>query len=220
MAHLWGFLERYDGQYYSMDWDLSQLAGQDVRFALIVDAMGPATDDRALWAGPILYRPLATPTPFVPSITPTPLESATSTPLPDLGTLTGQVYAGKPVTLSLYRENETLVTSGAANADGTFSFTLPVGTYLVVARADGYLGAQTFASTQPGTTTTLNTIRLPAGDIDGNSKIDQFDVLTIGMNYNNTLPSIADLNNDGIINVLDLEFLASNYRKTGPVPWP
>jgi hypothetical protein len=62
-------------------------------------------------------------------------------------------------------------------------------------------------------------ITLPAGDIDGNNIIDQFDALTIGMNYNAAEPSIADLNNDGIINVLDLELLAANYRKTGPVIW-
>jgi hypothetical protein len=62
-------------------------------------------------------------------------------------------------------------------------------------------------------------ITLPAGDIDGNNIIDQFDALTIGMNYNAAEPSIADLNSDGIINVLDLELLAGNYRKTGPVVW-
>jgi hypothetical protein len=62
-------------------------------------------------------------------------------------------------------------------------------------------------------------ISLPAGDIDGNNRIDPFDVLTIGMNYNQGLPSAADLNNDGIINVLDLELLASNYRKAGLVAW-
>jgi hypothetical protein len=39
------------------------------------------------------------------------------------------------------------------------------------------------------------------------------------MNYNAAEPAIADLNNDGIINVLDLELLAGNYRKTGPVAW-
>jgi len=60
---------------------------------------------------------------------------------------------------------------------------------------------------------------LPAGDIDGNNVIDQFDALSIGMNYNTAEPSVADLNNDGIINVLDLEALAGNYRKTGPVVW-
>jgi hypothetical protein len=68
-----------------------------------------------------------------------------------------------------------------------------------------------------GSTTPLPTITLIAGDIDGDNVIDQFDALTIGMNYNKAIPSEADLNNDGIINVLDLELLAKNYRKTGPV---
>jgi hypothetical protein len=39
------------------------------------------------------------------------------------------------------------------------------------------------------------------------------------MNYNKAAPAEADLNNDGIINVLDLELLAKNYRKTGPLAW-
>jgi hypothetical protein len=39
------------------------------------------------------------------------------------------------------------------------------------------------------------------------------------MNYNATRPEAADLNNDGIINVLDLELLAQHYRATGPVVW-
>jgi hypothetical protein len=43
--------------------------------------------------------------------------------------------------------------------------------------------------------------------------------MSIGMNYNAALPSAADLNNDGIINVLDLELLAKNYRKMGPAIW-
>jgi hypothetical protein len=65
----------------------------------------------------------------------------------------------------------------------------------------------------------LPAISLPAGDIDGNHVIDQFDALTIGMNYNTAAPYVADLNGDGIINVLDLELLAGNYRRTGPIPW-
>jgi hypothetical protein len=65
----------------------------------------------------------------------------------------------------------------------------------------------------------MPTINLLAGDIDGNNVIDQMDALTIGMSYNTATPSQADLNNDGVINVLDLELLAHNYRKTGPTVW-
>jgi hypothetical protein len=65
----------------------------------------------------------------------------------------------------------------------------------------------------------LPPIVLLAGDIDDNGIIDQFDALTIGMSYNSPTPSVADLNNDNTINVLDLEALARNYRTTGPIVW-
>jgi hypothetical protein len=43
--------------------------------------------------------------------------------------------------------------------------------------------------------------------------------MTIGMSYNTAIPTAADLNGDGNINVLDLELLARNYRATGPLAW-
>ena len=62
-------------------------------------------------------------------------------------------------------------------------------------------------------------ISLLAGDIANNNVNDQFDAITLGMSYNTATPEAADLNNDGVINVLDLELLARNYRATGPVAW-
>jgi hypothetical protein len=152
--------------------------------------------------------------------TPTPAESPipTATALPD-GTLTGQVLASKPVTVSLYDALDLLVTSVEANPDGTFSLTAPGGTYTVRATADGFLSAEGPVNISSGSTTTMPTLSLLAGDIDGNDVIDQFDALTIGMNYNGSTPAAADLNNDGVINVLDLEVLAGNYRETGPTVW-
>ena len=135
------------------------------------------------------------------------------------GTLTGQVLAGKSVTVSLYGETDTLVVSATANEDGTFSFTAPVGTYKVAATASGFLGAEGSATLVANETTTMATVTLLAGDIDGNDVIDQFDAMTIGMSYNGADPAAADLNNDGVINVLDLELLAANYRLTGPIAW-
>jgi len=162
--------------------------------------------------------PIESPT---PTFTSTPVESPTptSTPLPTDGTLTGQVLASKPVTVSLYDASDTLITSVTANADGTFSLTAPVGTYTAVATASGFLNAEGPATLTAGNTTTMPTVSLLAGDIDGNNVIDQFDALTIGMSYNTAVPAAADLNDDGIINVLDLELLADNYRETGPLAW-
>jgi len=53
----WGpFLERYEGQVYSVDLDLSSLAGKDVKFILTVLSAGSAVGDRAQWVAPRIYR--------------------------------------------------------------------------------------------------------------------------------------------------------------------
>jgi len=135
------------------------------------------------------------------------------------GTLAGQVIAGKPVTVTLNNPDSSVAGSVTANVDGTFSLSASAGTFTAIASAPGYLSAQGSVSITDGNTTTLQTISLLAGDIDGNNVIDQFDALTVGINYNGIAPAAADLNNDGIINVLDLEVLAVNYRQTGPLAW-
>ena len=152
------------------------------------------------------------------TVTSTPVGSPTPTSLPN-GSLSGQVLAGKPVTVSLYDPGNTLIISATANPDGTFSLTAPVGTYTIVATASGFLSVRGSATLTGGGADTKPTVTLLAGDIDGNNVIDQFDALTIGMNYNAAAPTAADLNNDGVINVLDLELLARNYRATGPGSW-
>jgi hypothetical protein len=159
-------------------------------------------------------------TPVTETATPTPSGSPTPTSTPTgSGMLNGQVLAGKPVTVSLYDATNTLVTSVTANPNGTFSLNAPAGTYTVRATASGFLSAQGSTTLTAGNINTLPTITLLAGDIDGNQVIDQLDALTIGMNYNAAAPSAADLNNDGTINVLDLELLAQNYREIGPLAW-
>jgi hypothetical protein len=132
-------------------------------------------------------------------------------------TVAGTVLAAKPVTVTLLKDGSE--TSGAADASGNFSIIAPAGSYTIVASAPGFLKAQGTATLTSGATTTMPTITLLAGDIDGNDVIDQFDALTIGINYNASSPAAADLNNDGTINVLDLELLAANYRKSGALAW-
>ena len=168
---------------------------------------------------PTVSTPIESPT-STATPTSTPIESPTATLPPSTsGTLIGQVLASESVTVGLYDSSNTLVTSVTANIDGTFSLTAPAGPYTVRASATGFLNAEGPATLTGGSTTTMPTLTLLAGDIDNNNVINQFDALTIGMNYNASAPSAADLNNDGIINVLDLELLAQNYRETGPVVW-
>ncbi len=52
----WAFGERYDGQYFAVDLDLTPLAGQNVRFVLTILSLGDASGDRALWVQPRIVR--------------------------------------------------------------------------------------------------------------------------------------------------------------------
>jgi murein DD-endopeptidase MepM/ murein hydrolase activator NlpD len=171
-----------------------------------------------------------TPTTSTPAETSTPVESPTATQTVTVtptvmptqsagGVLSGQVIAYKPVSINVFNAGDIVVGSGTANEDGTFTLNSAAGANTVIASASGYLNAQASVTITLGSTTTLPTISLLAGDIDGNNVIDQFDAMTIGMGYNTANPPAADLNNDGTINVLDLELLAANYRKTGPTDW-
>jgi hypothetical protein len=148
-----------------------------------------------------------------------PLTDGTGTPPPAIGLLMGKVLAPKLIRIEAYNSDDHVVGAGWTNSDGSFEFYAPSGTNTVIAMASGFLSARRSVTISDGSTTTLPTIALIAGDIDGNNVIDQFDALTIGINYNAATPDVADLNNDGIINVLDLELLAQNYRKVGPVDW-
>jgi hypothetical protein len=166
----------------------------------------------------------ASPTPFV-SPTPMPGDhehpAATSTapesptPLPT-GSLRGQILAGKPVTVRLLDENQVEITSVLPNPDGTFILTPLPGNYILVATSSGFLNLQEAVTITAGNATELPTVSLLAGDVDGNNVIDQFDALTIGMSYTSSTPEAANLNNDAVIDFLDLELLAENYRQTGP----
>ncbi|MCC6300566.1 MAG: hypothetical protein IT314_14830 [Anaerolineales bacterium] len=177
----------------------------------------------------IVIGVVASPTPIdLPSATPTnspeptataePVGSPTPTPSPN-GTISGKVIASKPVTVGLLDANGTVVTSTTTSSDGSFILTALAGDYIVAATASGFLSHAGHVTLTAGNTVERPTINLLAGDIDGNNVVDQFDALTIGMNYASSAPSAADLNNDGVIDFLDLELLAENYRKTGPTVW-
>lgn len=80
---LWNIGEFYDGQLFTVDLDLTSLAGQRVRFILSVSSLGDSEGDRALWVAPGILRvsaPVNTPEP-VNTATPTATSiPATSTP--------------------------------------------------------------------------------------------------------------------------------------------
>jgi len=88
----WSFTEAYDGLFYTVDLDLSSLAGENVVFILTTAANGPAEADKPVWIGPRIERPSNLVT---PSATPTRTSTVTLTAT---GTATSTVTATATVT--------------------------------------------------------------------------------------------------------------------------
>jgi hypothetical protein len=80
---IWQYHEAYEGQYYTVDTDLSFLAGKKVVFILTILANGSAEFDKPVWAGPRIERPsnLVTPS-ATPTLTTTPTITTTPTVTP------------------------------------------------------------------------------------------------------------------------------------------
>jgi murein DD-endopeptidase MepM/ murein hydrolase activator NlpD len=152
----------------------------------------------------------------VPSV---PATILTNPPVSLTGTVMGSVLASKPVTVRLYRADNSIAAETLVNANSSFNISIPAGTYTIVATAEGFLNAQGNAVIINGSMTAMPAVSLLAGDLDGNHIVDQYDAMTIGMSYNTAFPSVADLDNNANINVLDLELLAANYRKSGALMW-
>jgi hypothetical protein len=98
--------EIYEGNFYPVDLDLNSLAGETVKFILVVSANGANNNDNAIWLNPHIIRqgvPSATSTlmptltttatatytststatiTFTPTLTSTPTNTATPTPTP------------------------------------------------------------------------------------------------------------------------------------------
>jgi hypothetical protein len=87
--------EIYEGQFYPVDLDLSSLAGQTLKFILVVSANGPQNNDNAIWLNPHILRQGVLPTAtfsltptitstftstFTPTLTPTATQTSTPTP--------------------------------------------------------------------------------------------------------------------------------------------
>ncbi|MCE7918335.1 MAG: hypothetical protein DCC59_14465 [Chloroflexi bacterium] len=73
----WAFVEKFEGQVYNADIDLSSLAGKNLKFVLTVLSTGSPAGDRALWVAPIIYNASSSPAPA--SATPTGTATPTST---------------------------------------------------------------------------------------------------------------------------------------------
>lgn len=105
----------------------------------------------------------------------------------------------------------------SANTDGLGNFlfaSLAPGIYDFTADAVGYLPAYCVGKTVVGPQTSLASVELVAGDVNGDHVIDILDAVAVGAAFGN--PSVnpaADLNDDGQVNVLDLILVSANFGK-------
>ncbi len=74
--------EAYEGQYSAVDLDLSDLAGQNVKFTLVVSANGTFDQDQAIWVAPRITRRGSPPPTATPTASPTVTATPTFTPPP------------------------------------------------------------------------------------------------------------------------------------------
>ncbi|HKG55114.1 MAG TPA: NBR1-Ig-like domain-containing protein [Anaerolineales bacterium] len=137
------FGERYEGNYFAADVDLSFLAGKDVKFILTVRAAGTAVGDRALWVGPIIYRAGATSTTPVATtaVATTPVSTTPTTPVATTAVATTAVATTAVATTAVATTAvattavaTTPVTPAASafqDAKYNFKFTLPSGAAIV-----------------------------------------------------------------------------------------
>lgn len=155
----------------------------------------------------------------------TSLNLAIDQPLPQQGSLSGQIQGegrvpGNQAGFTIL-VNE-LGLAVATTPTGDFSFAgLEFGTYTLTASSPGFLSATCSNVTLNSEATTLAGVTLLAGDLTGDGLIDVADATALGLTIGSGGPgSVADLNVDGQVNVLDLILLAVNFGQSGAAqPW-
>jgi hypothetical protein len=122
----WGpFRERYEGQNYPMDVDLSPLAGKDVKFILTVLALGTPVGDLPLWINPYIYRVGATSAGVQQQVTAIATTAVATTPTTLVATISAT--AGTPATPS----TPSSYSSAYQNVKYDFQFALPAGAAII-----------------------------------------------------------------------------------------
>jgi hypothetical protein len=168
----------------------------------------------------------AVPPTLAPTMTPSPVGPTPTAPAN--GGITGTfIYQNRPdnaginVTLLLLGQSVVTVTTGA---DGVFNFTdVPPGNYVVQGSAPGHLTVQHDITVVAGPATDLGTHTLPAGDTNGDGKVDVADAGLIGANFGINVPpapTAADLNGDAKVDIRDLVLVGSNFGTQGPIVNP
>ncbi|WP_437831495.1 carboxypeptidase regulatory-like domain-containing protein [Sorangium sp. So ce1153] len=116
--------------------------------------------------------------------------------------------------------------AAVTNESGAYSLNLPPDTYSVTAVKSGYLSTKkATVAAAAGSTTTLSSVTLPAGDVNGDNCVSWTgDLQVIGAAANPATSSnpgdIKDIDGNGTINNTDYAIALGNSGLCGPVAWP
>lgn len=108
-----------------------------------------------------------------------------------------------------------VVKLGTVNANGTYSLSVPEGTYTIRVVVPGHIGSE--ASVTVDKDKTLNFGPLTAGDVNEDGLIDLADLNQAARAFGKLAPwstkaaAEADINRDGSVNLLDVSFILTNY---------
>jgi hypothetical protein len=201
----WGpFLERYEGQAFNVDIDLSPLAGKDVKFILTTLAAGTAVGDRALWVGPHIFRgtgsvpaPTSTPTANAPTLTPTTTSSA-PTATPTSTTAAALTYQNVKYNFKFTLPTGATVANQSDNA-GRVNLTIASGTNLsekyiqvnVVENANPCVSPAVGGTNNPPENVTINNIQFVKRTGEEGAAGNFYDWVTYSTTRNNACISLA-----------------------------
>jgi hypothetical protein len=147
----------------------------------------------------------------------------------ELGCVTGSVqlqgrydHSGATVTVE---KDGVVVASATTDASGNFTLeNLAPDTYEMYARMYGYLDALKGSGVPvvDGECADMGATKLLGGDVapqpDPNNEIDIGDISYMGANFGSA-EATADVNGDGVVNILDLTMAAANFGRIGPTLW-
>lgn len=104
--------------------------------------------------------------------------------------------------------------------EGNFTLELGPGDYHLRWSLPGFLSFEQQVAVSGAEGVSVGTITLLAGDTDGDGDVDADDVAVVREAFGQPAPpgSSADLNADGVVDVIDLALLGSNWGETGSGP--
>lgn len=99
-------------------------------------------------------------------------------------------------------------------------------TYTIEVAFPGYLNARTTFDLQPflvdgnpNVVVTFPELWLLGGDLNGDNRINIFDLVLVGSQYGEPDPTTGDINGDGRVNIQDLSIAAGNFGKDSNYGW-